>query len=413
MSFPLCDNYWVDTANFVQSHIKPGENLLAPDEFGEKFINHYSYSAPREEAANLQWVVIHKGMMEAIDYVFLEGVTQKLIPVFANEVFVVFSSQGNLSQVETQSVHIQAFWENMKLLKSIGKNLLNPQSDRGSGKVFFNVKDIGSTSRTELELACRAMSQTTYLGNQTVLCRVLTKYLCYVDAEDKSLTPHLCMNGYWESWITQAVVRLLQPGWNCVDIGANCGYYSLLMADAVGPSGRILAAEPNPRLATLLRQSLDLNGFRNHATVSQTAVADTNGERVNLVIPGNGLLGDATIARPATLLGDKVVEVETVTLDELTKDWSHVDLVKIDAEGAEDAIWHGMRQTVQKHKNIVVIMEFCCYRSYEPKAFLEDILAAGLSLGYIDNDSQVKNLTIEECLTGRPGEYWDLFLQRR
>jgi hypothetical protein len=66
----------------VQDHIQPGDKLLAPDEFREKFTNHLSYSLNhREDPTNFQWVVIHKGMMETIDYAFLDRVTKDFIPV--------------------------------------------------------------------------------------------------------------------------------------------------------------------------------------------------------------------------------------------------------------------------------------------------------------------------------------------
>jgi hypothetical protein len=61
------------------------------------------------------------------------------------------------------------------------------------------------------------------------------------------------------------------------------------------------------------------------------AVWDTNRIKVNLLVPEGGYLGDATISRPADLPGDSIVEVETVTIDELTQDWPLVDLIKIDA----------------------------------------------------------------------------------
>ena len=76
-------------------------------------------------------------------------------------------------------------------------------------------------ARPEAEAACQARCQTAYLGEKTALCRVLGKYLMYVDSTDLSLAPHLLLNGFWEMWITEAVVRALRPGWNCVDVGAN------------------------------------------------------------------------------------------------------------------------------------------------------------------------------------------------
>jgi FkbM family methyltransferase len=282
--------------------------------------------------------------------------------------------------------------------------------------IFHNIKDVASKSRSEIERSSRSHAKSAYMGNNTILCRVLTKYMCYVDSRDRSLTPHLCMNGYWESWITQAMARMIEPGWNCVDIGANCGYYSLLMADSVGSSGQVLSVEPNPILASLIEKSLEVNGFRGFSSISRKAVSDTSNEIVNLTIPDDSW-GSASIRGDLGKWFDSrnedVVEVETITFDELTLDWSRIDLVKIDAEGVEPEIWRGMKQSLKKNSKIRLIMEFAPYRYEEPKAFLEDIINEGFSIAFIDSDSIIKDLSIDEYLQANPGSYWDLFLQRR
>ena len=106
----------------------------------------------------------------------------------------------------------------------------------------------------------------------------------YVDALETGIAPHLCLDGYWESWITVALARTLRRDWHCLDIGANHGYYTLVMADAVGPKGRVAPIEPTPRLADLLRQTLDVNGFP-HVDVVQKAASDTDEKTLQLVIP--------------------------------------------------------------------------------------------------------------------------------
>ena len=135
-----------------------------------------------------------------------------------------------------------------------------------------------------LEAVSRQESRAVYLGEETVLCRVLGKYLMYADAQETGITPHLCMDGYWESWITVVLARTLRPGWHCLDIGANHGYYTLIMADAVGQHGRVAPVEPTPRLAELLRQTLDVNGFPG-VTVVQKAASRTDGDTLRLVVP--------------------------------------------------------------------------------------------------------------------------------
>jgi len=264
--------------------------------------------------------------------------------------------------------------------------------------------------RDQLEAASRHESRSAYLGEQTVLCRVLGKYLMYADAQETGITPHLCMDGYWESWITVAIARTLRPGWHCLDIGANHGYYTLIMADAVGPQGRVVPVEPTPRLADLLRQTLDVNGFPN-VSVAAEAASDTDGETVQLVIPPRRSM-NARLSREAGP-NDTVVEVKSVTVDALTRDWPRVDLIKIDVEGAEESVWQGMQRTIAGNPRLVVILEFNVERYDDAHAFLAVIQRERFRLRYIDIDAEVKDVTVDQLLSRQVGDDWMLYLARR
>jgi predicted O-methyltransferase YrrM len=63
------------------------------------------------------------------------------------------------------------------------------------------------------------------------------------------LGPRLVLDGFWEAWVTLALARYIRPGFYSVAVGANYGYYSMLMAAACGREGYVLASEPNPVLA--------------------------------------------------------------------------------------------------------------------------------------------------------------------
>jgi FkbM family methyltransferase len=410
MLFPQSDRYWLDTLNFIKLHAKSEDSLLAPDEFSAVFHNTYPYDETFSgRKLNFEWALIHKGRLEELDGVWFKQLTQEYNAVFANEVFVVFSSRQDLSPATSE--HMESFWALVKQLYNQSYTAIAVNSSRLSINLRdIQVKKIAAIPSGKLEALCRNSCQTAYLGNDTILCRVLGKYLFYADAKDVNITPHLCLDGYWESWITIAMIRTLQPGWQCIDVGANHGYYSIIMADVVGGEGCVQAVEPNPRLSTLLKQTIELNGLNKQAKVLQKAVSDTNGEKALLVIPsGRGLNASIHELAKAT---DETTEVETVTLDSLTQDWSRVDFVKIDAEGAEEGIWRGMRDTVSRNKDIVIIMEFRCDRYTDPKSFLLDIQAAGFALRYVDYDTKIKDLTVEQCLTERQHEDWMLFLKR-
>ena len=170
--------------------------------------------------------------------------------------------------------------------------------------------------RPLLEAVSREHSRAVYVGDRTLLCRVLGKYLVYADAQETGITPHLAMDGYWESWITLAIARTVRPGSHCLDIGANHGYYTLVMADAAGPNGRVVPVEPTPRLTEMLRQTLDINGFP-RVEVLAKAASDTDGKTLQLVIPARRSLN----ARLSEEVGptDEVVPVQTVTVDAITQ----------------------------------------------------------------------------------------------
>jgi FkbM family methyltransferase len=266
-----------------------------------------------------------------------------------------------------------------------------------------------TTSMAELEQVSRAQAQTAYFGNGTILCRVLGKYLMYADTTDVGITPHLSMNGCWESWITLTLARLMRPGWHCLDLGANHGYYTLLMADGSGPSGKVLAVEPNPDLVRRLIHTIDVNGFSSQARVVEKAALDVDGERVQLFIAKNRGLN-------ATLRGDASTSrgelVETVTVDSLTRDWPHVDLIKIDVEGAEVGVWHGMSSTLESNPELTIILEVNTNRYEDPAKFFAILEGAGFGLRFIDFDGEIKPVEIDRLVHERRGEDWMLFLQR-
>jgi FkbM family methyltransferase len=265
--------------------------------------------------------------------------------------------------------------------------------------------------RFVLESVSRQQSQALRLIGPAIVCRVLGKYLMFADADDFSVAPHLSLNGCWEPWTTLAIARALRPGARAVDVGANHGYFSLLMADAAGPDGRVLAVEPNPRLAELLARTFAVNGFTPQAAVLMRAAATSSGATVRLAIPAHRW-ADATVRRPPAPDED-AIDVETVSLDDATAEWDRVDLIKIDAEGSEEGIWDGMQQTLSRNPDVIVVMEFKCASYADAPALLTRIRAQGFPLRHVGDDGAVRELSEDEALHGRRSGDWVLFLSRR
>jgi FkbM family methyltransferase len=264
---------------------------------------------------------------------------------------------------------------------------------------------------------CRAVARSSYMGEATALCRVLAHYLCYVDTTDLGVAPHLIMGGCWESWITVAIARAIEPGAYCLDLGANHGYYMLLMALGAGPGGRVIAVEPIPRLGDLIERTLTVNGLNSYVRLDRAACSSEANSSVDLVLPDGRFLNACLAQRfggpdVAPSASSPAVRVRTTTVDDLVAGWPRVDLIKMDVEGSEQATWRGMSRTLAGNSRLRIIMEFNIYRYFDPARFLAEIRACGFRLAYIDFEANIIPSDETQLLDPNHTEDWMLFLAR-
>jgi FkbM family methyltransferase len=156
--------------------------------------------------------------------------------------------------------------------------------------------------------------------------------------------------GTWEPTQTLLISKILQPGMTFVDVGAQWGYFTLIAAARVGPYGSVLSLEPHARLFGVLRDNLGLNHLRQVTPLPVAAGATTGYQELVADDEHTGNSGgswlrpgppSAAVMQEAT--GEQIVEVRT--LDDLAREHEldTIDFVKIDVEGAETAVVHGMR----------------------------------------------------------------------
>jgi FkbM family methyltransferase len=140
-----------------------------------------------------------------------------------------------------------------------------------------------------------------------------------------------------EDWFEKEISfvrRLLRPDMRAIDIGANYGTYTLAMARAVGPHGRIWAYEPSSATARYLRNTIARNALAN-VELLQAAVCERTGRgRLRLD-------AQAELKRLGADGDGEEVSLTTVDIERGLRAWGHVDFVKIDAEGGELDILRG------------------------------------------------------------------------
>jgi FkbM family methyltransferase len=160
--------------------------------------------------------------------------------------------------------------------------------------------------------------------------------------------------GGYERATAKLVERRLRPGANAVDAGAHVGYFTLLMARAVGTAGHVWAFEPDPATFPFLLQNVEANGFAATVTAVDVALSETRGTAPLYASALDS--GSSSLVRQPS---PSVTTVPVTTLDAWagSAGWPRVDLVKMDIEGSEQAALHGMHQLVARNPQMALIVE--------------------------------------------------------
>lgn len=168
------------------------------------------------------------------------------------------------------------------------------------------------------------------------------------DAETSALTKRIITLGYTEPKFTAMVERVLGPGQVVADVGASVGYFTCLMARSVGPTGRVIAFEPWPRILRYLRHNLEVNHLE-RVTVVPAAAFDQSGH-AHLGPPHYRLTMGSD--KPA---GSVDVRVERFDDFAEIRELTRLDAIKMDIEGAELRALRGMTATLQRFEPMLLI----------------------------------------------------------
>ena len=143
---------------------------------------------------------------------------------------------------------------------------------------------------------------------------------------------------YDEIWVDK-VYGDVAHGWTVLDIGANIGFFTLFALEA---SARVYAYEPEEKNFDRLKSQLDEN--KTAANIYRCAVASDNEGR-NLYLNAENI-GGHRITHDA---GGGIQRVPSITLNQIIEEVGHVDLIKMDCEGAEREIfWVATPETMAK-----------------------------------------------------------------
>lgn len=163
--------------------------------------------------------------------------------------------------------------------------------------------------------------------------------------------------GCYEQFELRVFDTFLTPGGVVYDVGANIGLYTAIAAQRVGPGGTVIAIEPDANNCRFIAQTVALNDF-NNVRVLQQAVGNRTGEAQLHLCPDNK--ADHRVYANGARSERLTVPVQMARLDDLIAA-EHLplpELMKIDIQGAEQLAIEGMRETLQRQRDLVIFIEF-------------------------------------------------------
>ena len=198
-------------------------------------------------------------------------------------------------------------------------------------------------------------------------------------------------NGVFEPATTRAINRFVKEGDVVLDVGANIGYYTVLLSRLVGKNGKVIAFEPTSHFGDVLRKNIAANKLENVEVVNSGLSNKAHDMRIDIG-PSS-----ATLHSPKGF--DEVVGHENIlltTLDEYVKKnmLDRVDFIKVDIDGHEPSFFEGAWEALAKFAPTVIFeVSHLHYLEAGVAAwtFYDDVCSKGFRFFYEEDFTEIKS----------------------
>jgi FkbM family methyltransferase len=193
----------------------------------------------------------------------------------------------------------------------------------------------------------------------------------------------------------------VRPGSVCIDAGANFGAVTMLLAGAVGPSGRVHAFEPVPAVRARLVEHVAANGFDAIVAVHEEALAAENGTATFHVAAdaefNQGLGSLLHASRPGEM---SEIPVRTLRLDDFVEraKLERLDWIKMDVQGAEPLLLAGARRVLERFRPSLVLEVAAgelAVIGCSPRDLLADLERGGYRLFELDHSRRGRPISAD------------------
>ena len=175
--------------------------------------------------------------------------------------------------------------------------------------------------------------------------------LMWIDLSDRYVSLG-CLQDAYEPVESRFIRGVLKAGDVFVDIGANVGWYTMLASTIVGDGGHIHAFEPRRPIVDYLQRTVALNGLDELITVYPIGLSNEIATETLMWGAESDNGGSASFVRGDASADMVCQAIEVRSLDGLNLD--HIDVIKIDVEGAEPLVLDGAKRTIERDRPIIV-----------------------------------------------------------
>ena len=238
----------------------------------------------------------------------------------------------------------------------------------------------------------------------------------WIHPNDEILSRSIVYDKIWEPETTKLIKNIIHEGDVGIDLGANIGYFTMLMANLVGTSGKIFSFEPEPQNFEILQKNIKQNHLKN-VVANQSAIGDING-KIKLYLSNTNAGWHKVFPKQFIdyEVSDKNIDVKICSLDKEFID-KKIDFIKMDIEGYEWNAIKGGKKILEENHDVKLIFEFFPMalraNNVKPDTVLTYLLDIGFHIYAIDENMRLLDFSIDDFCT-RHANYssMNLFCER-
>lgn len=187
----------------------------------------------------------------------------------------------------------------------------------------------------------------TYIDKEIVL---------FYKKNDNFIGKVVAKNGVYEPFESKTILENIKEGDQVINVGANIGYHSLLMANKVGPKGAVYAFEPDPESYSILKKNISANHFKN---IKAFPIALSSKKEKKTLFLSKVNFGDNRLFKHENekVIGGSVI-INADSLDNILKrerSYRKIQLIKIDTQGYEPFVVAGASRLLKRDKPLLFL----------------------------------------------------------